>query len=121
MTGGLTYADFKSFVKDLEEWKEKYNKIGYDDMIDLTIKEGLFPDCSIQIYDEAQDMTTQLHDVARMWSKEADTVILAGDPLQTLYPFWGADPAYFMKWEEKRKYYRLVGDYPGKFGALPLI
>lgn len=118
MTGGLTYADFKSFVKDLEEWKEKYNKIGYDDMIDLTIKESLCPNCSIQIYDEAQDMTTQLHDVARMWSKEADTVILAGDPLQTLYPFWGADPAYFMNWEGETEILPISRRLPGKVWSI---
>jgi len=113
MTGGLTHAEFKRFVNDLGEWKEKHNKIGYDDMIDLTIKEGLCPDCSIQIYDEAQDMTTQLHDVARMWSNEADTVILAGDPLQTLYPFWGADPAYFMNWEGETEILPVSRRLPG--------
>lgn len=97
-TKGLTFAEFKQFAKDFEEWKENHNKIGYDDMIDMTIKEGLCPDCVVQIYDEAQDMTTQIRDVSCMWSREADTVILAGDPLQTLYPFWGADPGYFMNW-----------------------
>lgn len=118
MTGGLTLADFKRFVKDLEEWKEKYNKIGYDDMIDLNIKKGLCPDCSVQIYDEAQDMTTQLHDVARMWSKEADTVILAEDPLQTLYPFWGADPAYLMNWEGETEVLPVSRRLPGKVWSI---
>lgn len=113
MTGGLTLAEFKQFVKDLEEWKEKHNKIGYDDMIDLTIKEDLCPDCSIQIYDEAQDMTTQLHDVAQMWANEANEVILAGDPLQTLYPFWGADPAYFMNWEGETEILPVSRRLPG--------
>ena len=118
MTGGLTEADFKRFVKDLEEWKEKYNKIGYDDMIDFTIKEGLCPDCSIQIYDEAQDMTTQLHDVAQMWANEANEVILAGDPLQTLYPFWGADPAYFMNWEGETEILPVSRRLPGKVWSI---
>lgn len=98
-SGKVAFDSLVTFVKDLEEWKEKNNKIGYEDMIDIVLKEKLCPDCSIQFYDEAQDMTTQLHDVAQMWAKEADRVILAGDPLQTLYPFWGADPEYFIKWE----------------------
>jgi len=114
MTGGLTLVEFERFVKDLEEWKEKHDKIGYDDMIDLTIKEGLCPDCSIQIYDEAQDMTTQLHDVVHMWTSEANEVVLAGDPLQTLYPFWGADPAYFMNWEGETEILPVSRRLPGE-------
>jgi superfamily I DNA/RNA helicase len=88
-----------TFVEDFDEWKAAHDKIGFEDMVDIVLKERLSPDCSVQIYDEAQDMTTQLHDVAKMWAKEADEVVLAGDPLQTLYTYSGANPAYFMDWE----------------------
>lgn len=97
--GRIPFDALITFVKDFEEWKANNNKIGFDDMIELVLKEHLIPDCSVQIYDEAQDMSRQQYDVAQMWSKEADSVVLAGDPLQTLYTYAGADPAYFVDWE----------------------
>ena len=97
--GKVPFDSLVTFVKDLDEWKAANNKIGFEDMIDIVLKERLAPDCSLQIYDEAQDMTTQLRDVAQMWAKDAEEVVLAGDPLQTLYTYTGADPAYFVDWE----------------------
>lgn len=96
--GRLTQPDAARFVKDFESWKAENHKIDFSDMVDIVLRYNMCPECPVQIYDEAQDMTTQLFDVAQMWSKEADQVFLAGDPLQTLYPFWGADPAHFMDW-----------------------
>ncbi len=96
--GRLTQPDAARFVKDFESWKSEHYKIDFSDMVDIVLRDNLCPECPVQIYDEAQDMTTQLFDVAQMWSKEADQVFLAGDPLQTLYPFWGADPRRFMDW-----------------------
>ncbi len=93
-----SYAELKRFVKDYERWKSEKDKIDFSDMLEIVLRDGLFPGCPIQIYDECQDMTTQLYDVAKMWSTEADEVYLAGDPLQTLYPFWGADPRHFVEW-----------------------
>ncbi|MGE5465486.1 MAG: UvrD-helicase domain-containing protein [Syntrophothermus sp.] len=90
--------DLVEFAKDFDKWKAANNKIGFDDMVDMVLKEKLCPDCPVQIYDEAQDMTTQLYNVSKMWANEADLVILAGDPLQTLYPYQGANPGYFIDW-----------------------
>jgi DNA helicase-2/ATP-dependent DNA helicase PcrA len=97
----LQYAidDFKQIVNDLEEWKSENGKLEYADMIDIVIKEELLPDSKIQIYDEAQDMTTQMHTVSKMWADNAESVVLAGDHLQTLYPYQGANPKYFVEWD----------------------
>lgn len=95
----LPFESLITFVKDFDEWKASHGKIGFEDMVDLVLKEHLSPDCSIQIYDEAQDMTTQLHTVAQMWAKDADEVVLAGDPLQTLYTYSGANPSYLLDWD----------------------
>jgi superfamily I DNA/RNA helicase len=86
------------FTKDFKFWKQENNKIDFNDMPELVLKYKLFPNCKIQIYDEFQDSTTLLHDVAQMWSTEADQVFLAGDPLQTIYTHLGATPEYFNAW-----------------------
>jgi superfamily I DNA/RNA helicase len=64
-------------------------------MCDIVISEKLAPNCLVQIYDEAQDMTTQLYELLNLWSKSADRVVLAGDHLQTIYVYAGASPEYF--------------------------
>ena len=93
-----TTMQLRQFITDFENWKGENYKLDFSDIVDMVLRNNLCPDCPIQIYDEAQDMTTQLHEVAKVWASEADEVFLAGDPLQTLYPFWGADPTYFMEW-----------------------
>ena len=92
-------SDFKQIVHDLEEWKVENGKFEFADLIDVVIKEGLCPDCALQIYDESQDMTSQMFAVSKMWSENADNVVLAGDHLQTLYPYLGANPKYFLEWD----------------------
>jgi len=91
--------DFKQIVHDLEEWKQENGKLEFADMIDTVIEEGLCPECSLQIYDECQDMTSQMYIVSKMWADNADDVVLAGDHLQTLYPHIGANPRYFLDWD----------------------
>jgi DNA helicase II / ATP-dependent DNA helicase PcrA len=96
-----TINEFKTAVRDLEKWKSANNKIEFADMIDIVIKEGLIPDSKIQIFDEAQDMTPQLYKVSKMWAEEAESVVVAGDPLQTLYTYNGASPKHFIDWGGK--------------------
>lgn len=96
-----TVNDFKRVCRDLEEWKSDNNKIEFADMIDIVIKEGLVPDSKIQIYDEAQDMTPQIYKVSKMWAEDAENVVLAGDHLQTLYTYNGANPEYLIGWGGK--------------------
>ena len=95
----ISYDELKSFVKTFDTWKADNNKIGFDDMPDMVLSENLTIDCPIQIYDEAQDWNTQHYELAKLWTSEADEVSLAGDPLQTIYTYMGATPAYLMDWE----------------------
>jgi DNA helicase II / ATP-dependent DNA helicase PcrA len=95
----IPLSELQRFVEDYNNWKMKNGKIDFPEMVDLVLDAKLSPECSVQIYDECQDMTTQLHDEMQLWARNADRVVLAGDPLQTLYPYAGADPAYFTEQE----------------------
>lgn len=94
--GTISLSDYVQFFKDYTEFKESIGKIDFSDMLDIALKEEMVPDCPIQIYDEAQDMTPVMYDLAEMWGEEADQVYFAGDPLQTLYTYKGADPDLFL-------------------------
>jgi superfamily I DNA/RNA helicase len=102
----ITPVKLINFAEEFEQWKSDNDKIDFHDMVEIVLKNKLCPDCSVQIYDEVQDMNTQLFDVAKMWSKHAEKVVLAGDPLQTLYPWLGANPDNFINWEGKLKILR---------------
>jgi len=94
--GTIAVSDYVQFYKDYVEFKQSIGKIDFSDMLDITLDEHMVPDCPVQIYDEAQDMTPVMYDIAEMWGEEADQVYFAGDPLQTLYTYRGADPDLFM-------------------------
>ena len=97
--GIIPLENLKAFYASYEEFKQKYDKIDYGDMLNIVLEKGLVPDCPVQMYDEAQDMTPVMYKLAKLWSKDAEHVFFAGDPLQTLYPFWGANPVFFLETE----------------------
>jgi hypothetical protein len=95
----ISVEQYQEFVLTFEDWKTKNNKLDFNDMCDMVLEEELVPTCPIQIYDEAQDMTTQLYGLLNLWSGGADRVVLAGDHLQTIYVYAGASPEYFTGFE----------------------
>lgn len=101
--GVVPIESLKTFYKTYEEYKQNHNKIDFGDMLGLVLKESLVPDCPVQMYDEAQDMTPAMYELSKLWGKEAENVFYAGDPLQTLYPFWGASPVFFLEVDGEMK------------------
>lgn len=78
-----------------EAWKRDNGKIDFSDMLTEITRQRLSPDVSVLMVDEFQDLTYLQHQIFQMWRKEMDTVIIAGDPLQSIYGFWGGTPDYF--------------------------
>ena len=87
------------FYKNYEDYKQEVGKIDWSDMLNLVLENGIMTDCTVQMYDEAQDMTPIMYALSKMWSDDAETVYYAGDPLQTLYSFMGASPDHLMNTE----------------------
>jgi DNA helicase II / ATP-dependent DNA helicase PcrA len=75
---------------------------------------GLVPDTKVLIVDEFQDLTRQQYEIFKAWAESMDNVIIAGDPLQAIYPFWGGSPDYFFEWDAEEsilsKSHRLPSD-----------
>lgn len=85
--------------KKLQEWKHRHGKHEYFDTLDFAIDTGFVPDVDVLLVDEAQDLTGQMHTLLLNWKQEIPCIILAGDYLQTIYPFYGASPEYMLNWD----------------------
>lgn len=68
-------------------------------MIQLVIDNELQLKTPILMVDEFQDLTTQMFKTIEMWSRNCKKVIIAGDPNQSIYGFFGGSPDYFINWE----------------------
>ncbi len=92
-----------SFEDFHEEWEE-YKRDGGDDgerlqdfagMLRDVDMGGLTPAGDILIVDEYHDMTPIMSSICERWMDSFDTVIVGGDPLQSIYTYKGADPSLF--------------------------
>lgn len=100
------------FVIDYDRFKEKKDIIDFSDMIEHPLVDGIPLDTPTLMVDEFQDLTKQQYELFKTWAKESESVTIAGDPLQSIYGFWGGSPDYLRQWEAKevilRKSYRLL-------------
>ncbi|MEN6290440.1 MAG: ATP-dependent helicase [Methanobacterium sp.] len=87
------------FLQDYEEFKQKIGKIDFSDMIQKVLDNQIELDTPILMVDEFQDLTAQMYKLFEMWVPSCDVVMIAGDPFQSIYGFWGGSPKYFNKWD----------------------
>ena len=82
-------------IEQYSEWKDHNNLIDFTDMLTHVLKSGLVPDVDLMLIDEFQDLTSIQNKIFKMWSNGIDNVVVAGDPLQSIYGFMGGSPDYF--------------------------
>lgn len=82
--------------KDLQEFKTKNNLVELYDCMDAAIKDKYTPDADLILVDEAQDLNPLMYGMINNFSNAVDYIGLAGDPFQSLYPFYGATPEYLI-------------------------
>ncbi|APH38217.1 UvrD-helicase domain-containing protein [Methanohalophilus halophilus] len=101
----------RKVIKDFQQWKLDNDKINFTDMLVEVLRHQLIPDCDVLLVDEFQDLTALQFKIIKLWSENIDTVIIAGDPLQSIYGFWGGSPEYFKQFDSEQtvldKSYRL--------------
>lgn len=95
----LPWATLVKFSKYLDQYKRDRHVVDFTDMIDL-VDEPLPVD--LLIIDEAQDLTPQQWNVARLFGKNAKEVYLAGDDDQMIYAFSGATAEPLLTLNAKR-------------------
>jgi DNA helicase II / ATP-dependent DNA helicase PcrA len=106
--------DFKQFYTEYENFKNEIKKIDFSDMLTECYDKGLKPDTKVLFVDEFQDLTRQQYNIVNVWAESMDDVVIAGDPLQSIYPFWGGSPDYLYEWDAEQLIlpisYRLPSD-----------
>jgi len=78
-----------------QQYKNDHGLYDFEDMLDRVYQQGLTPDRSVVVVDEYHDFTPMMDALARQFLTDAETKIVAGDPLQAIYTYKGADPSLF--------------------------
>jgi len=83
-----------AFAERWESWKREMGYMDFTDLIDLAARdvEKAPGEPAVLIADEAQDYSALEHHLLDRWARNAEAVILAGDPWQAIYTWRGADP-----------------------------
>ena len=72
------------FIDNWEIYKESNNLIDFVDMLEMVVRRDIELPCSVQLYDEHQDISPLIYEVYKHFNKSAEDVYVAGDPLQCL-------------------------------------
>ena len=83
------------FLINFEEYKKQIGKIDFSDMLQIVIDEQIPIDTSILMVDEFQDLTAQMYKIFEMWVPLCKSVLVAADPNQSIYEFWGGCSDYY--------------------------
>lgn len=94
----MPIGEIPNFLHNYDDYKRKIGKIDYSDMIQDVINYKIDLDTPIIIIDEFQDLTSQMYKLFEMWVPNRDSVVIAGDPFQSIYGFFGGSPDYFNNW-----------------------
>jgi len=115
----FTKRGLEVYIDRRNRYKQENCLWSFGDMIIGAIQNRLFPEgARVLIFDEAQDSSKLLWELARFWASQVEDYYIAGDPLQTLYFWSGSDPELFYQFpgeeESLNKTYRFgpaVKDY----------
>lgn len=82
-------------LRTYQEWKADHGIADFTDMLIEVDRCELVPDVDYLYVDEFQDLTKLQWRIISRWADQIENVIIAGDPLQSIYGFWGGSPDYF--------------------------
>ncbi len=86
--------DVRNFSAAWDAWKEAAGLYDFTDLLSVCLRDitNMPGDPAVIYYDEAQDATRLQMSLVCKWAGEAQKLILAGDPAQTLFAWAGASP-----------------------------
>lgn len=78
------------------EWKDRKDLTEFHELLEAAVEpDAPLPPTEVVVIDEYHDAYPLMATVAERWISEADTAIIAGDPLQVVNAYSGADPRFF--------------------------
>jgi len=92
-------VSLRAFAEQWEAWKHENDYFDFTDLIEeaLLAQTTMPGNPRVLLVDEAQDYSRLEHDLVDMWARDAEAVMLAGDPYQCLYAWRGSDPDLFLR------------------------
>jgi len=98
----IDYEEFTRLLNEYEEFKRKKELIDFGDMLELALEADRKITTQAVIVDEAQDLSPLQWDVVNTIF-DADIIIAAGDDMQSIFSFQGANPEQFLAFSDKVK------------------
>ena len=89
-------------LQTYETWKIDNDYLDFSDMLTEVLEYGVYPKVDNLLIDEFQDLTHLQIDIFNMWKTNIDNIIIAGDPLQSVYGFMGGSPDHFTNADYER-------------------
>lgn len=80
---------------DWQDWKAQNDLYDFWEQLSAPIERGVVPDKKIVVIDEYHDATPLMAELSEQWIEQAEVAIVAGDPLQVVNNYAGADPEFF--------------------------
>lgn len=87
--------EIETFIEEYDHYKQVKGIYDFTDMLRGVIDNDMSPGTKVLIVDEFQDLSPIQIKIFTLWAACAECVVIAGDPYQSIYPFWGATPDYF--------------------------
>lgn len=84
------------FLEAYAEWKKENGKLDYTDMLTTYLANGSPGNLDVVYVDEAQDLSKLQWEIVKLYSRDAEKLVLAGDDDQSIYRFLGADEFGFL-------------------------
>ena len=98
----LSFFKCDQIARQLSEYKAKFGKVDYVDMIDVYVDTVEPMPCVLLIVDEAQDLTPLQWAMIKKMAAVADEVVLAGDDDQAIHRWTGVDVLEFIAMADRR-------------------
>lgn len=95
----IPHEKVPEFFAHFNDYKRFIQKVDYSDMLQRVIDDKIKIKTKVLVIDEFQDLTPQMYAIFKMWEKDAERVIIAGDPFQSIYGVFGATPDFFNEWK----------------------
>lgn len=80
---------------DWQDYKAQRDKHDFWEQLRAPIEQGVQANKDVVVIDEYHDATPLMAKLSEMWLEQAEVAIVAGDPLQVVNTYAGADPAFF--------------------------
>jgi len=89
--------DIARAYDDWQDYKAQQEKFDFWEQLQAPIKRNVSANRDVVVIDEYHDATPLMAKLSERWIDQAEIAIVAGDPLQVVNTYAGADPEFFTR------------------------